>query len=242
VEIRSLRGSSLVVTGQQDRTIRPEVKPRARTNGSGGRAEPVRAAVRDHYVGRKKYLSRISTGRRRSDGGDPGVAADHRSASVLAFLKDGGGRPRIVGGDRPEHDVLLRTQGRSTDGGLAVSRRRKPPLVLPRTLSGERRKGRCFAQPPEPGPLPHRGPQVILWGETEKALLSGRDARAQIPPTSGKKFSPLQGAVGHPLERQLQSLATHGMCLYAKNPSVKGSRPAIGPSMQSDSGLVPSSS
>jgi len=175
VEIRSLRGSSLVVTGQQDRTIRPEVKPRARTNGSGGRAEPVRAAVRDHYVGRKKYLSRISTGRRRSDGGDPGVAADHRSASVLAFLKDGGGRPRIVGGDRPEHDVLLRTQGRSTDGGLAVSRRRKPPLVLPRTLSGERRKGWCFAQPPEPGPLPHKERQ---------------------------RGSPSQEAAGHPLERE----------------------------------------
>jgi len=30
----------------------------------------------------------------------------------------------------------------------------KTPLVLP--YEGERRKGRCFAQPPEPGPLPRR--------------------------------------------------------------------------------------
>jgi len=119
-----------------------------------------------------------------------------------------------------------RFRGRDARAGVSLNLRNQ---VL--FLTGRDREG-----------LPHRGPQVILWGETEKALLSGRDARAQIPPTSGKKFSPLQGAVGHPLERQLQSLATHGMCLYAKNPSVKGSRPAIGPSMQSDSGLVPSSS
>jgi len=96
---------------------------------------------------------------------------DHRSASVLlscirAFLKGCGHRPRIVGGDRPEHEVLPHGEGRSIDGGIAESRRRKTPLVLP--YEGERRKGSGFAQPPEPGPLPHRGPQVILWRETER--------------------------------------------------------------------------
>jgi len=54
---------------------------------------------------------------------------------VRVFLKGFRLRPKIVGEDRPEHDVLPhsedRSEGRSTDGGIAESRRRKTPLVLP---------------------------------------------------------------------------------------------------------------
>jgi len=71
----------------------------------------------------------------------------------------------------------LKARGGPPLGG-ANSRRRKTPLGLPRKLSGERRKGPGFAQPPERGPLPRRERQ---------------------------RGSPSQGAAGHPLERQRRS-------------------------------------
>jgi len=184
--------------------------------------------------------------------------------------------------DRPEHDVLPQPEGRFTDGGIAASRRRKTPLVLP--YGGERRsgpgiaqppgkrslprrerqigsfftrghksssglreglackerrkgpgfaavprnrdnwwtrrkdaKGRCFAQPPEPGPLPRRRPQVILWRETKKISLAG-------------------GCSSSSGERPRASCdAKRGLC--AKRGAEKGSRPAD-LSAQADSGLV----
>jgi len=91
----------------------------------------------------------------------PGGAADLRASPALVFLcsclPEGlWERPRMVGCEWPEHDVRPQTEDRSTGGALAEPRRRKTPLVLPRKLSGERLKGRGFAQPPEPGPLPQR--------------------------------------------------------------------------------------
>jgi len=50
-----------------------------------------------------------------------------------------------------------RDRWRAATPSQTPSSRQKTPLVLPRTLSGERRKGLGFAQPPEPGPLPRRG-------------------------------------------------------------------------------------
>jgi len=122
---------------------------------------------------------------------------------------------------------------------IVVSRRRKTPLVLP--YEGERRKDPCFALPPGTGPLPRRerqrgspsqGSQVILWRDTERVLLAGKDARARVSPryhvivitgaldgetqgpvfrsTCGTKSSPSQGAAGHPLERQ------KGSCLQGE--------------------------
>jgi len=74
---------------------------------------------------------------------------------------------------------------RATRPSQTHSSRRKTPLVLPRKLSGERRKGRCLAQPLEPGPLPRRERQ---------------------------RGSPSQGAAGHSLERDREGLPTPGCC------------------------------
>jgi len=117
----------------------------------------------------------------------------------------------MVGGDRPENDVLPHSKGRLTDGGIADSRRRKTPLVLPRKLSGERRRGPSFANLREKvlslagrdrEGLVCRGPEVILWRETERVFRRGE-------------------------------------CVCARREgSVQGSWPAMGLSTQGDSGLV----
>jgi len=224
--------------------------PHARNAGAAnaGAANADAGSVnRAHGVGRTTYLSRIPTVRRRSARGDPegpwdsirptgppawsegcprfdrptrgtetaappgtrsgtgcfpGGAADHRSASGLAFLGAGGG-------DQPGNDVLPHTEGdvqpmgESQHPGVArllwcSPMKGKTPLVLP--YGGERRKGDCFAQPPGKSSLPHR--------ERQRRSCS-------------------QGAVGHPLERDREGLATRRMCLCSKNGSAKGSRPAM---------------
>jgi len=62
-----------------------------------------------------------------------------------------------MAGREPFADPLFVSQD-LLPASKTLSTRRKTPLVLPRKLSGERRKGSGFAQPPEPGPLPRRGP------------------------------------------------------------------------------------
>jgi len=79
----------------------------------------------------------------------------------------------------------------------------------------ERHKGPGFAQPPGTGPLPCRERQ---------------------------RGSSSQGAAGHPLGRDRKGLPTRRVCLCAKNPSVKGSRPAVDPSTHVDSSLLRSPS
>jgi len=70
-----------------------------------------------------------------------------------------GGR-RSSSGERQQRSCLPgETQGlgfRLTSENRFSAVKGKTPLVLPRKLSGERRKGRCFAQPPETGSLPRR--------------------------------------------------------------------------------------
>jgi len=122
-----------------------------------------------------------------------------------------------VGKDRPEHDVLTRTQGRSTDGGIAESRRRKTPLVLPRKLSGERRKGPVFRSTSGTRSSPVKGKTPL------DLPCEGRDAGARVSPNlwnhvlslagRDREGLPSQGAAGHPLERDREDLATRRACL-----------------------------
>jgi len=127
-------------------------------------------------------------------------------------------------------------------GNRSIPAPQAPSCSPPNAFGGET-QGPVFRQPPEPSPLPRRERQ---------------------------RGSPSQGAGGHPLERDTGSPSRgrrKGRCFAhppepgplphrerqrgspgAKGVSVKGSRPAIGPSMrgessmQGDSGPVPSSS
>jgi len=47
------------------------------------------------------------------------------------------------------------------------------PSCSPPNAFGGETQGPVFRQPPEPGPLPRRGPSVILWRETERVSLAG---------------------------------------------------------------------
>jgi len=76
---------------------------------------------------------------------------------------------------------------------------------------------------------PSCSPPKAFGGEQEGSGF------AQPP---GTRSSPSQGAAGHPLQRDREGLPRQRACLYAKNGSVKGSRPAINPSFQGDSGVV----
>jgi len=72
-----------------------------------------------------------------------------------------------------------------------------------------------------------RNQVLSLKGEVPTCFLLGR-GEAQGPgyrPTSGKKFSPSQGAAGHPLERDRESLLTRRGGLCAK----RGVERVLGP-------------
>jgi len=117
---------------------------------------------------------------------------------VRAFLKD-------CGGDGPEHDVLPRTEGWSTDVGIAESRRRKTHLVLPD--EGERRKGRCFAAVPR---------------NRDNRCIRRRDARARVSPNPREQvLSLVGGRRSSSGERQRRtSVAKRGLCRVCSPPSV----------------------
>jgi len=74
-------------------------------------------------------------------------------ASVL--LMSGGTGGVKTRRDQGRCPLAWRDPWRAATPSQTHSSRQKTPLVLPRTLSGERRRGRCFAQPLEPGPLPN---------------------------------------------------------------------------------------
>jgi len=149
----------------------------------------------------------------------PGEAADHRSASVLAFLcscfPEGlWTKAKDCGEDRPEHDVRPQTEDRSPDGAIAESRRRKTPLVL-LPYEGERRGGRVSPN---------------LWNQV--LSLEGRD-REGLPRRERRKglgfAKPLEPGPLPRRERQRGSCdAKRGSC-DAERESVKSSRPAMDP-------------
>jgi len=133
-------------------------------------------------VDRKTYLSPYHpTGTRSGTGFAPGGASDPRFSSVLAFrcscvpegwwreTKDGGGR------DRPEHDVLPQTEGRSTDGGLAASRRGKTLSISLQRMTCGPLRGKTLSvslQRMTYGPLRGREPVSGGWAKPKPLRLS----------------------------------------------------------------------
>jgi len=101
------------------------------------------------------------------------------------------GIPRIVG-ETSRRPMFCRTPRIGPPmGGVAASRRRKTPIVL--SYEAERRKGRCFPQPPETGPLPRRERQQRSCSQGAVGHPLERGARARDPPTSGNRPSPVKG-------------------------------------------------
>jgi len=100
----------------------------------------------------------------------------------FVLITGGAGAPRR-GGNQAAVPLAWRDQWRAANPSQTSSPRQKTPLVLPRKLSGERRKGQGFAQPPEKSSLPCR--------ERQRGSCS-------------------QAAVGHPLETDREGLATPG--------------------------------
>jgi len=130
---------------------------------------------------------------------------------------------------------------------IVVSRRRKTPLVLP--YEGERRKDPCFALPPGTGPLPRRerqrgspsqGSQVILWRDTERVLLAGKDARARVSPryhvivitgaldgeTQGPVFRSTCGTKSSPSQGETERVSLTGGCRSSSGERQRGSSDA----------------
>jgi len=114
-------------------------------------------------------VQRIFPGSRRDGGIQAGsTPRGHGSSACVWFGFPVFERSGRMGGDRPEHDVLPQTKGgvqpmgKSQHPGVArplslfSPMKGKTPLGLP--YGGERRKGRCFAQPPGKSSLPRRGP------------------------------------------------------------------------------------
>jgi len=139
-----------------------------------------------------------------------GVAPVHRSSSVLAFLKDWGetGRRRMFS----LNPRIGPPMGKSQNPGVA-----RPLLFSPESFRGRDARAR--------GSLNLRN-QVLS--------LAGRDARAQVSPTSGTRSSPSQGETERVFlaggrrsssgerQRDREGLPTRRVCLCAKGGFCEG--------------------